>query len=228
MDLVDTLEVEFACRSLELGEGAVEMGKSGVEFRRGAEPAATPSEQREPQVIFKPLDPLTRRRWGDAEFLRRVAKRAEPHGELDNLQGLEMSRAGHSHSLRKTFSKSHRNSIVFSARLRDIRLVRKAEKGLHRSKMGQLRRYLVERDIPGIGGMSLIELCGAARASNQAVERLGYRVQWQHSYVADDRTFCIYLADGEDSIRAHAEMSGIPVTAITEIPQIIDPLTANN
>jgi len=53
-------------------------------------------------------------------------------------------------------------------------------------------------------------------------------VKWQHSYVAADRTFCIYLASGEEAIRKHAEMSGIPITRIIEIPQIIDPLTANN
>lgn len=94
--------------------------------------------------------------------------------------------------------------------------------------MGHLRRYLVEREIPGVGGMSIVELCGAARASNQAIEKIDGNIQWQHSYVAGDRTFCIYLADGEDAIRAHAELSGLPVGAITEISQIIDPTTANN
>jgi hypothetical protein len=94
--------------------------------------------------------------------------------------------------------------------------------------MSKLRRYLIEREIPGIGGMSIVELCGAARASNQAIDKLAGRVQWQHSYVADDRSFCIYLADSEDSIRAHAEMSGFPISRLVEIPQIIDPLTANN
>ena len=94
--------------------------------------------------------------------------------------------------------------------------------------MGQLRRYLIEREIPGVGGMSIVELCGAARASNQAIDRSGPGIQWQHSYVAGDRTFCIYLADGEDVIRLHAELSGLPVTTITEIHQIIDPTTANN
>ena len=94
--------------------------------------------------------------------------------------------------------------------------------------MSQLKRYLVEREIAGIGGMSLIELCGAARASNQAIAKLGSGIQWQHSYVAGDKTFCIYLADGEDVIQAHAEQSGIPVSRITEIPQIIDPTTANH
>ena len=94
--------------------------------------------------------------------------------------------------------------------------------------MGQLKRYMIERDIPGIGGMSIVELCGAARASNRAIEQIGGPVQWQHSYVAGDKTFCVYLAADEETIRRHAELSGIPVTRITEIPQIIDPLTANN
>ena len=74
----------------------------------------------------------------------------------------------------------------------------------------------------------MIELCGAARASNQAIDKVGKGIQWQHSYVAADKTFCIYLAESADAIRKHGELSGIPVTKITEIPQIIDPLTANN
>lgn len=76
--------------------------------------------------------------------------------------------------------------------------------------------------------MSVVELCGAARASNGAIAQLSGSVQWQHSYVAGDQAFCIYLAESEEAIRRHAELSGIPVTCIIEVPQIIDPLTANN
>jgi hypothetical protein len=94
--------------------------------------------------------------------------------------------------------------------------------------MKQLKRYVIERDIPGIGQMSLTELCGAARASNQALDQIGSCIQWQHTYVADDKTFCVYLADDEATVRRHAELSGIPVTRITETALIIDPLTANN
>lgn len=94
--------------------------------------------------------------------------------------------------------------------------------------MPQLKRYLIERDITGIGGMSIVELCGAARASNRAIEQVGNGIQWQHSYVAADKTFCVYPAPNEDAIRLHADLSGIPVTRITEVPQIIDPLTAAN
>ncbi len=91
-----------------------------------------------------------------------------------------------------------------------------------------MKRYLIEREIPGIGDFSVTELCGAARASNQALASIGPSIQWQHSYVADDKTFCVYLADGEEQIKQHAALSGIPFTRITEVAQIIDPLTANN
>lgn len=94
--------------------------------------------------------------------------------------------------------------------------------------MTQLKRFVIERDIPEVGGMSIVELCGAARASNQAIAKMSPAIQWQHSYVAGDRTFCIYLADSEATIRQHAELSGIPVAKITEVSQIIDPTTANN
>lgn len=91
-----------------------------------------------------------------------------------------------------------------------------------------MKRFIIERDIPGIGAMSLTELCGAARASNKALTEIGSGIQWQHSYVAGDKTFCVYLAETEEEIRKHSELSGIPVGSITEVPQIIDPLTANN
>lgn len=94
--------------------------------------------------------------------------------------------------------------------------------------MAHMKRYLIERDIPGVGAMSIVELCGASRASNQAIDQIGTDIQWQHSYVAGDKTFCIYFAKDEDTIHKHAKLSGIPVSKITEVVRIIDPLTANN
>lgn len=91
-----------------------------------------------------------------------------------------------------------------------------------------MKRYMIERDIPGVGSFSVTELCGAARASNQALATIAPKIQWQHSYVADEKTFCIYLAESEADIKRHSELSGIPVGKITEVAQIIDPLTANN
>ena len=91
-----------------------------------------------------------------------------------------------------------------------------------------MKRYLIERTIPKAGAMTGAELCHAAQTSNAVISRMAPRVQWQHSYVADNKTFCVYLAESEDEIKKHSELSGIPLGRITEVSQIIDPLTANN
>ncbi len=88
-----------------------------------------------------------------------------------------------------------------------------------------MRKYMIERDIPGVGAMTEQELGGAARTSCDALAKLAPKVQWQHSYVAGDKTFCVYLAEDEAAIRDHAELSGFPATRITPIASVIDPVT---
>ncbi|MBL8551969.1 MAG: DUF4242 domain-containing protein [Hyphomonadaceae bacterium] len=90
-----------------------------------------------------------------------------------------------------------------------------------------MNRYVIERDIPGVGALNRTELKGAAETSNGALSKLAPKVQWEHSYVANDKTFCVYLADNEDEIREHARISGFPANKITPISKIIDPTTAN-
>lgn len=87
-----------------------------------------------------------------------------------------------------------------------------------------MKRYVIEREIPGIGAASEADLGTAARTSNDALARTP-GVQWEHSYVVADKTFCIYLAESEDRIREHARLSGFPATRITEVVTIIDPTT---
>lgn len=89
-----------------------------------------------------------------------------------------------------------------------------------------MRKYIIERDVPGIGASTPEELRDGARKSNAALAELAPGIQWQHSYVAGDKTFCVYLAESEDLIYAHAERSGFPADAITEIRTIFDPATA--
>ena len=89
-----------------------------------------------------------------------------------------------------------------------------------------LRRFIIEREVPGIGGLGAEELCGAAAKSNAALDQLAPKVQWQESFVTADRTFCVYLAENEDVIREHAEISGFPANRIIEVSQVIDPTTA--
>jgi Protein of unknown function (DUF4242) len=69
------------------------------------------------------------------------------------------------------------------------------------------------------------QLRGAAAKSNGVLRQLGPDIQWLESYVADNKTFCVYLATDEDIIRQHAEISGFPATKITEVRKMIDPTT---
>lgn len=87
-----------------------------------------------------------------------------------------------------------------------------------------LKRFMIERAIDGVGAMDDGELGAAAATSNAALATLD-GVQWQHSYVAKDKTFCVYLARSEALIREHARLSGFPATTITEITAIFDPAT---
>lgn len=88
-----------------------------------------------------------------------------------------------------------------------------------------MKKYMIERKIPGVHQMNDSDLSGAAKTSNKALSQLAPKVQWVHSYVAKDQTFCVYLAENEDAIREHARLSGFPANVITEITGIIDPTT---
>jgi hypothetical protein len=89
-----------------------------------------------------------------------------------------------------------------------------------------MKRYVIERDLPGVGGLNREQLKDVAATSNGALAALAGKVQWVQSFVADDKSFCIYLADGEASVREHARLSGIPASKITEVRNVVDPMTA--
>jgi hypothetical protein len=91
-----------------------------------------------------------------------------------------------------------------------------------------MRRYIIERDIPQVGSLEREQLKGAAAQSNKALASLAPKIQWVESYVAADKTFCVYLAEDEAIIRKHAEISGFPANRITEVRRTIDPTTANS
>ncbi len=90
-----------------------------------------------------------------------------------------------------------------------------------------MNMYVIERDIPEVGTFEREQLREAAQKSNEVLRQLAPDIQWQHSYVAGEKTFCVYLAIDEDVIRKHSEISGFPATKITEIKRMIDPTTAN-
>ena len=90
-------------------------------------------------------------------------------------------------------------------------------------------RFVIERDIPEIGSAERDALRAAAQKSNGVLGDMQAEkknIQWEHSYVARDKTFCIYLADSETLVHEHAERSGFPATVVTEVRKMIDPVTA--
>ena len=91
-----------------------------------------------------------------------------------------------------------------------------------------MKRFMIERQIPKVGTLQEDQLREAAARSNNALHQLGPNIQWVESFVAEDKTFCVYLAQDEALIRRHAELSGFPATKITEIGKTIDPTTANH
>jgi hypothetical protein len=89
-----------------------------------------------------------------------------------------------------------------------------------------LRRFIIERDIPKVGTFEREQLRAAASKSNEVLQQLGSDIQWVESFVADNKTFCVYLAKDESIINEHARISGFPATKITEVKKLIDPTTA--
>lgn len=88
-----------------------------------------------------------------------------------------------------------------------------------------MRKFIIERSIPAVGSLEREQLRQAAGRSNAALKQLGTDIQWIESFVAADKTFCVYLAQDEAIIHRHAELSGFPATKIAEIRRMIDPTT---
>ena len=90
-----------------------------------------------------------------------------------------------------------------------------------------MHRYVIERDIPGVGNIADDDLRNTAQASNDALRELSPDVQWVQSYITADRIYCVYLAENEAAVRDHARRASLPATKISEVIQIADPTTAN-
>jgi uncharacterized protein DUF4242 len=89
-----------------------------------------------------------------------------------------------------------------------------------------MRKYVIERDIPGAGKLSTFELRSISQRSCAVLERLGPKIQWVQSYVTDDRIYCIYIAPDEEVVREHAKQGRFPASRISRVRTVIDPTTA--
>jgi Protein of unknown function (DUF4242) len=86
-----------------------------------------------------------------------------------------------------------------------------------------MTEFVIERDIPGAGQMSEEEIRDVSLRSLDVLKSMGSQIQWLHSYVTDDRLYCVYLAPDEASIREHARRLGVPATRVAAVRRLIDP-----
>ena len=87
-------------------------------------------------------------------------------------------------------------------------------------------KYVIEREVPGVGSMSAEQLKGISQTSCGVLSKLGPDIQWVHSYVTGDKIYCVYNAANEELVREHARQGGFPANAVNEVRTIIDPVTA--
>lgn len=87
-------------------------------------------------------------------------------------------------------------------------------------------KYVIEREVPGAGNLSAAELQAISQKSCSVLNKLGPEIQWLHSYVAQDKVYCVYIAPNEEILREHSRQGGFPANRISEIKSVIDPTTA--
>ena len=87
-------------------------------------------------------------------------------------------------------------------------------------------KFVIERDIPGLGGSTPEELRAVAGKSNAVLAELAPKVQWVQSYVTDDKMYCVYVADDADAVREHARRGGFPADRVNQVATVVDPTTA--
>jgi len=87
-------------------------------------------------------------------------------------------------------------------------------------------KYVIEREIEGAGKLSSDDLKGISQKSCSVLDELGPKVQWVHSYVTDNKIYCVYIAPDTASVQKHADMGGFPANSISEVRNIIDPTTS--
>ena len=87
-------------------------------------------------------------------------------------------------------------------------------------------QYVIEREMPGVGKLSEADVVLASQASCTALRDVGPAIQWVHSYVTDNKLYCVYRAPNEEMIREHAQLGGFPCNKISKVHRTIDPTTA--
>ena len=89
-----------------------------------------------------------------------------------------------------------------------------------------MKKYVIERPMPGIGSLTRDELHAGATRSCDALDELGPDIQWVHSYVTDNKIYCVYIAPNEELVQEHARLGGFPANHVAQVKTVIDPTTS--
>ena len=84
-------------------------------------------------------------------------------------------------------------------------------------------KYVIERDIPKAGNLTQQQIQAISQKSCSVLQNLGPQIQWVHSYVTDDKIYCVYIAPNEEMVREHAKQGGFPANRVSEVKRMIDP-----
>ncbi len=87
-------------------------------------------------------------------------------------------------------------------------------------------QFVIERTIPGAGSLTAEQLKAISQTSCGVLKQLGPAIQWEHSYVTDDKIYCVYSAPNAEMIREHARLGGFPAESVQEVRTVISPATA--
>jgi hypothetical protein len=87
-------------------------------------------------------------------------------------------------------------------------------------------KYVIERDIPQAGKLTRQQIQAISQKSCSVLQNLGPQIQWVHSYVTDDKIYCVYIAPNEEMVKEHAQQGGFPANRVSEVKHIIDPTSA--
>jgi len=87
-------------------------------------------------------------------------------------------------------------------------------------------KFVIEREIPGAGKLSPADLHAVSQKSCSVLSQLGPKIQWVHSYVTDDKIYCVYIAPDEQTVREHAKLGGFPANSVAQVRAVIDPTTS--
>ena len=87
-------------------------------------------------------------------------------------------------------------------------------------------KYVIERDIPQAGNLTQQQIQAISQKSCSVLQNLGPQIQWVHSYVTDDKIYCVYIAPNEEVVKEHAKQGGFPANRVSEVKRMIDPTSA--